>query len=201
MDGDQEAEAYMKCVGVDLDYETLRANGRTPRVHGNGFIQLDLNASGTWRLHVWHDDIPRQVVATPIHDHVFDMRSTVLRGTLIHEELEPRDSRFGAYKVYMAVQEEGTQNTILQPDGGYVKLDLVQRLVLGEGSIYTFPAGKLHTSDHVGLTATYMEKLEAPEGYGRPRVLVPYDKVPDNDFHRDGFDPEMLWAFIKDALT
>lgn len=177
--------------------EELREQGRKPRVHGNGFIQLDLNDSGTRRLHVWHEDIPRQVVATPIHDHVFDMRSTVLTGTLIHEELRPRDHYFGTHKIYTARQEGGTQNTILVAAPGLVSLDVVQRLVLGAGSIYTFPALKLHTSDHVGLTATVMEKIKAPKGYGRPRVLVQVGTEPDNDFHRDGFDPETLWPYIE----
>ncbi len=182
-----------------MTIQDLREAGHKPRVHGNGFIQLDLNDSGTKRLHIWHEDIPRQVVATPIHDHVFDMRSTVLTGTLIHEELEPRDPapfHTGTHQIYRAQQEPGTQNTILVPDEGNVALDIVQRLVLGEGSVYTFPAWKLHTSDHVGLTATVMEKVNAPETYGRPRVLVEVGSEPDNEFKRDGFDPETLWPFI-----
>ena len=40
--------------------DQLRALGRKPRVHPNGFIQLDLNDAGTRRLHVWRDGIPRQ---------------------------------------------------------------------------------------------------------------------------------------------
>lgn len=179
--------------------------GAVPRVHGNGFIQVDLNDGGTKRLHVWHRDIPRQVTATPIHDHVFNMRSTVLLGTLIHDELRVRElvtnPENGTHRIYRAVQEEGTQNTTLVPDEGTVVLDVVQHLVLGAGSLYTFPAFKLHTSDHRGLTATVMEKLPAPRaraesGYGRPRVLVPVGAEPDNDFKRDGFNPDMLWPFI-----
>lgn len=183
-----------------LVYDELRELGNIPRVHGNGFIQLDLNEDGTSRLHVWHDEIPRQATPTPIHDHVFNLRSTVLTGTLIHEEFLPGKTPLGTHRIYRAEQEEGTQNTILVPDEGNVNLYTTQRLVLGAGSIYTFAAGKLHLSDHVGLTATVMDKISAPEGYGRPRVLVPVDSEPDNDFHRDGFDPETLWPFIKDAL-
>lgn len=197
------AEAFTatpwRFADMTIDVAELRAAGRRPRVHGNGFIQLDLNDAGTRRLHVWHDAIPRQVVATPIHDHVFDMRSTVLTGTLVHEELEPRSSEYGTHKVYTAQQAAGTQNTILVPDAGLVSLDVVQRLVLGAGSIYTFPAGKLHTSGHHGLTATIMEKVNAPGDYGRPRVLVTFGEEPDNDFHRDGFAEDTLWPFIEDV--
>jgi hypothetical protein len=171
-------------------------------VHGNGFIQLDLDYEGTTRLHVWDKDVPRQKVATPIHDHVFALRSHVIAGTLIHEELETyTPSLFKpTHKVYRAQQEEGTQNTILVPDDGAVSLNVAERLVLGVGSVYTFPAWKLHQTDHVGLTATIMEKINAPQEYGRPRVLVPIGSQPDNEFHRDGFDPEILWPFIERAL-
>jgi hypothetical protein len=182
-------------------YEELRDAGRKPRVHGNGFVQLDLNDSGTKRLHVWDEDIPRQTVATPIHDHVFSLRSTVLVGTLIHEELEesPRDA--GTHQTYVARQEPGTQNTILVPEPWQCDLEVVQRLILAAGSVYTFPAWKLHQTDHRDTTMTIMSKINAPESYGRPRVLVPVGSEPDNEFHRDGFDEEYLWEFIEKALV
>jgi hypothetical protein len=171
-----------------------------PRVHGNGFIQLDLNEDGTRRLHVWHEDIPRQVVATPIHDHVFALSSHVICGTLIHEELEAVKDPEGTHRIFRAQQEAGSQNTILLPDEGLVRLEVVERLELPAGSRYTFPAWKLHQTDHRGLTATIMEKVNAPKEYGRPRVLVEKGNEPDNDFHRDGFDPAELWPFIDQAL-
>lgn len=182
-------------------YDELRASGKTPRVHGNGFIQLDLNDDGTKRLHVWDADIPRQEVATPVHDHVFALRSTILRGTLIHTELLAVEDDNGSHRIYRAEQTPGTQNTILVPDKGTVNLVLKQRLILDKGSIYTFPAWELHQTNHWGLTATVMDKIDAPKEYGRPRVLVPVDSEPDNDFHRDAFDPETLWPFIERALT
>jgi hypothetical protein len=173
---------------------------RIPRVHGNGFIQLDLTPDGKKRLHIWHDDIPRQEVATPIHDHVFDLKSDVLFGTLIHEELDAVEDPEGTHVVYRAAQVEGTQNTILLPDEGRVRLDVAQRLVLGTGSTYKFPAWHLHQTDYRGLTVTVMDKLNAPADYGRPRVLVEVGSEPDNDFHRDAFDPVMLWSIIERVL-
>lgn len=184
-------------------YGELRAAGRKPRVHGNGFLQLDLNDEGTRRLHIWHDDLPRQTVATPIHDHVFALRSEVILGTLIHEVLEPVGAwdEDATHVTYRAQQEPGTQNTILVPDAGQVKLKVTQRLILKAGSIYTFPAYELHQTDHRGITATIMEKIKAPLEYGRPRVLVPIGQEPDNEFHRDGFNEEYLWDFVELALV
>lgn len=182
-----------------IRYDELRASGKRPRVHGNGFIQLDLNDDGTKRLHIWDDGVPRQEVATPIHDHAFALCSNVLLGTLIHEELEtyPALTLTGTHKVYRAEQQPDTQNTILVPDAGVVRLDLYQRLILGPGSIYKFPPWRLHQTDHAGLTVTVMDKMHAPSDYGRPRVLVPVASEPDNDFHRDAFDQDFLWSYIE----
>src|SRR3546814_6146607 len=64
---------------VKLDLKAVRERGGRPRVHGNGFIQLDLTERG--RLHIWGAPrIPRQKTATPIHDHVFGFESTVAVG-------------------------------------------------------------------------------------------------------------------------
>lgn len=174
----------------------LREIGHNIRVHGNGFLQLDLNENGTKRLHIFSEELPRQKVATPIHDHVFDMRSHVVYGTLIHMELTPVEDPKGGYRVFRAEQQPGTQNTILVPDEGTVRLEAEQYLRLGEGSMYTFPHGRLHLSDHVpayGDAVTVMFKENPPEAYGRPRVLVPVGQEPDNEFHRDGFDEDALW--------
>jgi hypothetical protein len=182
-----------------MTIKEIRARGRNIRIHGNGFLQLDLSEDGKLRLHIWDDSLPRQKIATPIHDHVFDLRSEVLCGTLIHEELKPIEVGQGTHKIYRAVQEEGTQNTVLIPDEGEVLLKTEQRLCLAAGSLYTFPAWHLHESSSLGFTATLMRKENAPDSYGRPRVLVRVGQEPDNEFHRDGFDPECLWKYVEDV--
>lgn len=179
----------------------LAESGREPRVHGNGFVQLDLNDEGTQRLRVWDDDVPRQATYTGVHDHVFSMRSRVLVGTLIHTEYDYYPAIPGSHEVYRARREKGTQNTTLVPEGLSVVLETKQKLVLGAGSIYTFPAHKLHESTPRGLTATLMEKFQAPVDYGSPMVLVMNGYQPDNEFQRDGFDPEFLWSIIARAVT
>ena len=191
---------------VVAEVEGSRSAGRQPRVHGNGFVQLDLNEAGTRRLHVWHERVPRQAVATPVHDHVFDLRSVVLCGQLVHEILSCHASPDGegTHVAYRAIRQGGTENTVLVPEGGFphrVTLEVEQKLILGAGSVYTFPAGELHQTGHIGLTATVMDKVNAPEDYGSPRVLVPVGSEPDNEFHRDAHDADELWALIQLALS
>ena len=71
--------AFYGSYGIDLGGDVnlineLKERGISPRVHGNGFIQVDLTHDT--RLHVWGDKrIPRQNTYTPIHDHVFGFKS------------------------------------------------------------------------------------------------------------------------------
>ncbi len=52
-----------------------------PRIHGNGFIQVDLDE--LHRLHLWDVMIPRQSVDSSIHDHAFGFESRTLQGMLV----------------------------------------------------------------------------------------------------------------------
>ncbi len=85
------------------------AQGKVPRVHGNGFIQLDL--TDRTRLHVWHPSVPRQKVATQIHDHVFSFESCCIVGRLINVvykfiELSPGDA-MAEFCIYTSKVREG----------------------------------------------------------------------------------------------
>lgn len=185
-----------------LIYDELRESGKVPRVHGNGFLQLDLNEDGSKRLHIWDDALPRQSTKSSIHDHVFELKSHIICGRLIHVEFQAETvlgKSSDLYNVYKAERVEGSNNTILGWTGQTVRLNETRRFLFTAGSTYNFPEYELHDSYHEGFTATIMKKIDAPGDYGRPRVLVPYGQEPDNDFDREGFDPEELWPFVKKA--
>src|SRR3546814_5268128 len=100
---------------VKLDLKAVRERGGRPRVHGNGFIQLDLTERG--RLHIWGDPrIPRQKTATPIHDHVFGFESTVVVGRLVNLVFSIVYCESGGFEVYAPSIREG-EDTVLGPTG------------------------------------------------------------------------------------
>lgn len=176
--------------------DELKAKGNRPRVHGNGFIQLDLpNGS---RLHVWDDDIPRQSVNTSKHDHAFGFESRVICGTLINIEYEIRKSPTGFYVVHIPQRKEGTEDTKLVSTGERVVLRVVGHRKYSAGQSYKFKPLVFHDTWHNGTTATIMTKTTRLDV--EPRVLVPLGQEPDNDFDRDAFDPNLLWPFIERAL-
>lgn len=189
-----------------LSYVRLREFGRRPRLHPNGFIQLDLTKWGNLRLHVWPDEpVPAQKTSHPIHDHSFDMESTVILGTLTNREFKfvlgqaPEGRTVVYYRLFQATRLAGQDTVLAEVDGlpGYLQPTKAKDLTPGER--YKLGRGILHESTPHGLTATIMEKINPDPEYG-PLVAVPEGVQPDNDFRRETIDEELLWSFIRRAL-
>lgn len=181
-----------------LDLRSMRAAGVLPRVHGNGFIQLDLEQNK--RLNVWgHKGIPRQKVDTGIHDHVFGFSSQCVAGRLINAVYEDVSlSNYGPYKIYIPVSRDG-EDTVLQNTGVMAKAGDPALLIIRLWDCYTMKAGVFHESFTDRPSATLMEKGFKVKS-AVARVLVPFDQEPDNEFNRNSFEPDKLWSIIKEVL-
>lgn len=178
-----------------------------PRVHGNGFVQLDL-VPGT-RLHIWGDRrIPQQNTYTGIHDHTFGFFSMCLVGRVFQLPYVPADDGISigmrrtvtgrAYKVYTPVPRDG-EDTVLHFDG--IKMNLVRQRprVIEAGETYGMFAREIHETVADRLAVTIMTKTEE-RAEGRAKVFVPDGKHPDNSFNRNAFDDTILWQIIEEAL-
>lgn len=179
-----------------LRYSDLRELEAQPRVHGNGFIQLDLS-DGT-RLHVWDYAIPRQKVDTQKHDHAFGFESKVICGTLINVAYDIHESKTGFYMIHTPQRQEGTEDTKLMPTGERVNVGYWHEHLIPTGKSYSCEPQTFHETYHRGLTATIIKKTQRLDI--EPRILVPFGKEPDNEFDRDSFDPDTLWPFVERAL-
>lgn len=186
-------------TSIKADYIEHRAQG-PPRVHGNGFIQVDLG--GNERLHVWgHSDIPRQDVYTGIHDHRFDFVSTVIRGRLLNVTYAAAPSAAGEWQVYRPRVREG-EDTKLVPQDTYWSLLPVSIEMVSSASAsrrYGMISEVIHETIPRGPAATIIRKTGVDENY-EPRVFVPVGAEPDNDFDRYGFSEERLWSIIREVL-
>lgn len=202
--GRDRAAAYKLFAQGIVSY--LRESGAVPRVHGNGFIQVDMNE--TERMHVWHPRVPRQAVPTPIHDHVFSFESHVLIGKLVNQNyiFMPRGSQAGGpeYQIFEARMDRG-DNTTLQPTGTYGSLIAYVPLVLGPGDIYTMHKRQFHESIATCRALTIITKAgptlaQDPIGPA-PRILVPAGLGPDNAFNRHAFPADTLWGIIEEVIA
>ncbi len=141
----------------DLPGYLIRA-GAVPRVHGNGFIQVDmtpesLNYSAP-RYNFWHHTaIPRQIVNTNIHDHTYSSVSFILKGALAHSVFKSEPHRLDAYDLE---KEVWTPELSLGSDHD---TELVQA---GENQFLSLkhPVRYFTTGDHYFLRAEEIHRLE-----------------------------------------
>ena len=184
----------------------LKAFGNRPRVHGNGFIQLDITPN--IRLHVWGDPrIPKQATETPIHDHTFGFTSYVLVGALENIVYQTRPSSVpnnapaGVHVPHRATVRVG-EDTVLSPIGGPCEMYVFVRHVTAAGKSYHMLPYEIHQSRPMGVTVSVIVK-DGPslaQGGPSPTVFVPQGVTPDNEFNRYAAEPELLWDIIRDAL-
>lgn len=186
-----------------ITFDEIRKQGSGIRVHGNGFIQIDLPDNK--RVNVWgHPAIPRQNVATQLHDHRFDFYSFVLRGAMVNATYQASPVREQlrlppTHDVYTPQAREG-EDTVLVPFGEPLRLRPYHAQVVPAGESYRLPAGMIHETFVNQPTATLMLK-----GDVRPipvRVFCPIGKKPDNDFVRHQAMAEAdLWEIVRDVFA
>lgn len=182
------------------EVEALRHVAR-PRVHGNGFIQLDLTRRR--RLHVWGDPrIPRQSIPSTIHDHTFSFTSVVFGGQLVHRCIDLIEDPNGAYEMYQAVCNHGEDTRLVKSSSRFNATVTAEHL-LRIGETYQFEARRFHETIAPWLCVTVIDK-DGPtlaQGGPNPNVLVPTGWQPDNTFDRYQVAAEHLWKIIHDALS
>lgn len=185
--------------GFELNYEKLRASEAKPRLHPNGFVQLDL--SDKVRLHIWPDNsvvLPKPKVATVIHDHTFDFQSTILAGRLTNLIYEFNESPDGPWHLYGVKPYAVVKKWVpmILTDNKRFTSRVLDIEVLKKGDSYKFPAFKFHETLWDGLTVTAI-RIGRTYPEEMARVACSVNELPDNDFRRDCADPEVMWSLIK----
>lgn len=181
--------------------EVIDAQGRDvrPRVHGNGFIQLDL--SPTRRVNIWGDPrIPRLITPSTIHNHTFSFNSTIYKGQFVHRQICIVPATRGAYGIYEAETRRG-EDTRLAAVVGRWNATIERECVFRAGERYFFEKNWFHETLAPWPCVTVIEKETATlNSRHNPKVLVPFGHEPDNTFDRYQTPPELLWQIIFEAL-
>lgn len=168
----------------------------TPRVHGNGFIQLPITERT--RLHIWpyqDERLKVQETYTGIHSHRFGFKSMILKGTMLNRKCKFILGGSGSHRLWVPSKSE-----MLDPTDVYGELEVGPAMFLKPGEEYRVKAGEIHEAvPHEGPAVTIMTKL-AVESYP-PVVVIPTGVAPDNVFDRDlSNDPEVLWDIIRELI-
>ena len=178
-----------------LTFKDLLELKTVPRVHGNGFIQIDLPEDR--RLHIWPDEkLETQKVYTGIHNHRFSFESQVLLGTLHHTQFRVVQLPGGEYQLYKTIPRDREDKGLSLFSEDYFSLENPQDFYLSVGSRYNFPYRAFHDSRGIGLTATLMRKTFVDEDM-EVLVLCPRDKTPDNEFGKYKIPQEKIWPIVK----
>jgi hypothetical protein len=183
-----------------------RDEGHRPRVHGNGFIQLDVNDHQ--RFHFWgHPGIPRQARPSPIHNHVFDFHSHVLKGCVTNVVYDPVWRDDGLYSEWQAVPDPrpGHHSSTLQRTGRRCDLFVFKPGLNVCRTSYAavgadFHETLVHEPSVTCITKTGPTLQQRPNG-PKPSVLMYGFDEPDNTFDRHGFADAMLWDLIWEVAS
>jgi len=181
--------------------EEFRSTGSHPRLHPNGFIQLDLDDRR--RLHVWPDEPVRvRTPLAPIHDHVFGFVSEAFLGTIVDRRYDLVEDPAGGFELHGVVcYVVGRKDAGLQrlDDKRYRLVLTEERRVTAPGS-YVMPPSVFHESAAEGLALTVITMTE-PDPSRPARVVCRTGAVPTEVFKRDGGpeERERLWSIIERA--
>ncbi len=189
--------------GIDLSYEKLRKLSYEPRLHPNGFVQLDI--ADKIRLHVWPDNsavLPKPKVVTNIHDHTFDFESIVVVGSLTNLIYKFSESASGKYYLYNVKPYAVVKHWVpmVLQDQRRFNARIVGKCIQNAGESYTFPAFRFHETLWDALTLTVIKVGKTyPDRYAR--VACDVKEVPDNSFRREAADKKVLWSLIEKAFS
>jgi hypothetical protein len=133
------------------------------RLHPLGFLYLiDKNALGLgYRVHVWvkTQDTANQRVENAYHQHSFDMKSTILMGSLKNEIFQFVENPKGGEREFKTIYDDG--RSILSPTGRTGFLETITSFESGAGDSYFLRAGVIHrASVTVKPCMTFLETEE-----------------------------------------
>jgi hypothetical protein len=166
------------------------------RHHGigvfQGYVLESVPPEPEYRLHVWHPELRLADMTDSglIHDHRFDLESTVLAGLVVHTVYPLEEAQAGTYQVWSVqnARAAAENNRV-----GWVTLEGPTRYnspvphtqKIGPGQSYRFPKRRFHRTDVDRLTITLCRK-ERQETTAA-RILSRYGREP-----RHGFDHEQV---------
>ena len=189
---------------INETMDLLRGLGNAPRFHGNGFTQLYLRKDV--RLHVWHASLaPLRNHNATIHNHRYDIESTVYRGTLVHKTYSVNPSAPQAEHDVRVVQLDGASDAHKTPEietGLTGRLELRHQYTFTRGSSYTFKRPYFHSISHVGRepVVTIFEKRNYCTEWAR--VLTGIDDEQATHAFAPETQPDVatLWSAVREGL-
>ncbi len=172
------------------------------RHHGIGVLQAYLkeNSAPEVRVHIWHPLLERQgaIHEGGIHNHRFDMRSTVLLGSIEHVEYDVQPAVDGLWEKYEVMHARAGSALPEKLPGTFSKQNL--RWTVHAGSAYEFKRGAFHRSHAAELTVTVVTKYNQTSD--NAVILVPTGITPRHMFvENHKIDINAVVAAARDSMA
>lgn len=163
------------------------------RHHGIGVLQGYVLESSPpeaeYRVHVWHPHLrlPEMDDSGLIHDHRFDLESTVVFGKIIHTVYNLELATRGAFQIWnvqnaRSAEASGTKGWV--ESAGEARYNITgETFKYIPGQSYKFPKRCFHRTDVDGMTITLCRKLSQEDIPAR--ILARYGREPKHGFEHD----------------
>ena len=179
----------------------LESRGIEPRYHGNGMIQVYSPFNKYQRLHIWDQGFRRLPSHNAmIHDHVFDMKSNVVVGTLNHqifEVIRKGDPSEHTSSIFEGIPETKKINKTPVWQG---VLKMTHAVNVGAGCNYFQSARTFHSSIPLGdLVISVISKSNPKNDLigGGSRIVCPIGEEPFSAFEEKIPKDDLLNAVEK----
>lgn len=149
--------------------------------HPLGFLHFKAWSSGkqTLRFHIWPADRvaqSREPAISRIHDHVWDLLSQVLCGSLENQTIRIEEAAQAASNAQLAHVEYAGSTNVVRPLGKLVHYSVADSQIRNAGDRYVVPPGEFHRTQpgEERPLATVVSAVVVRDA--APRTLVPCDQ-------------------------
>jgi hypothetical protein len=171
-------------------------------IHPLGFFHLaeDVGPDARLRVHVWPRGwtVSDEQVGGEIHDHVFDLRSLVLAGSIKNEVFEAVEDRNGKFRLLNI--EYGRDTSRVGLSGPAVRLEELSDCVHTSGEVYSVRAGVFHRSSAKETPAITLVLAASPSMGKHPLVALAAGHPPPSAFMRRNLNSVEL-ELLLEALS
>ncbi len=183
-----------------------RQAGTPVQIHPLGFLRVPLTSQDRldegFYLHVWPGPTTLQLQASSqVHNHVFDLESRILVGTLRNREYEAFEDIGGEWVLAEAIYAGSRSSRV--PTGARIGYRLVHEQTYGPGEVYTIPKGVFHETDILQTpTATLMRKSNVDRSH-HPINIMPVSGEPDvaSGFDHLDLSQQTAWDIVLNLTT
>lgn len=174
------------------DHEVLKGHCEKIQYFGLGFVQVKI--SPTDRFHYYHPDLMASVDPESIHNHRYNFRSNVMKGTLLQElfDVVPGSD-------YRLTGESCMPDTHGSSAAERVGALLTASFQVPAGEGYGLHYSQMHRVEAVGRTVTWLVR-SLPMQQPLAQVLNPIDAIAICPFKTD-LSSDELWDIVVDTIN